>query len=267
MSERGIMARIPRQIVDKNGKLTTVHINPDKDNPISPRSFPAPIAAMHENEKWGKYTMWQIAPESKTGYGCPECGVFFSEEERIHHESRENNGECYSCGTFFMNTDSDVAVLPSAIKFFDKDTVRQEKWYHATASNDWHERVKEGREDGNDNDTPAIVHLGTLDAALARAKWMTEFEMPSEKLTWTIHEVVLDPDLPIADEVISDDDFEPRNVAAARINPRYEAEGATRYVNRYEEVGSISLAINAAKLTVIDSFGITKDYQPERDDD
>jgi hypothetical protein len=249
------MSLIPRQIVDKNGKMTTVHINPDKNNPISERSFPAPIIAMREEVRVGEDTKWQVAPEGKTAYGCYHCGTFYTAEERIEHEKPENHGDCFVCGEYFMNTDAEVAVLPSSIQYFDKDTVRSSLWYHATATSDWHNNVNTG-----EDETTAIVHLGTLESAIARAKWINEFEEPGEEHEWTIHVVSLEPNIPIADEVIADDDFEPLNVAKARTNPRYEADGATRYVNRYEETGSISLAINAEKIKVIGALSIDDNY-------
>jgi predicted RNA-binding Zn-ribbon protein involved in translation (DUF1610 family) len=245
------MALIPKQIVDKNGKLTTVHVSDAiKTKETRHKNGTVSISVIPREETIGG---WEIAPEGHTGYGCPFCGTFYTEEQRdAHQDSR--SGECIECGNKFESGDALIGVTQEALPFFDDQNVRDSDWYHATVIDDWHGEVIRGIGDGSDEGESAMVHLGTLQAALDRMKFVNDFQNSGQVLHWRVHKIRLEPNIPIHSVVIDDDHAEPKTVYQADDRDDYDGDGATRYVNRYESEGTISLTVNPNALDVIETF-------------
>jgi len=252
------MTTVPRQIIDKNGKRTTVYVSDEVQRKTIRHKNGTVSSAAVERELI--VDGWEVAPEGVTGYGCPFCGVFYTEEQRDAQQASKSM-KCFECKEAFTPENANIGVTPDGLRFFDDNVVREEAWYHATVIDDWHNRVITGiNEDGRkDPSLSAMVHLGTLQAALDRIKFVSEFQTEGKDQEWVIHKIQLDPKIPIHATVIEDDNAEPNLVYLAQEDDWYEGGGATRYVNRYENEGSVSLTVNPNKLTVVESFSRGKD--------
>jgi hypothetical protein len=137
-----------------------------------------------------------------------------------------------SCeGYLFGLEDADIAVLPGSAKFFDTDAVRPATWYHATYMENWMGTVLT-----NDHCYLPILHIGTRQSALDRAKHQGYSYLYSIKVDEdaTINPTVVDDATDGWDEYAEDYQY-----------------GITRYVNRWESPGSISLLANPLAITVI----------------
>lgn len=163
---------------------------------------------------------------------CPYCkmGVTRAQKQKLLEQ-----GSIYcmnlSCdGYLFGLEDADIAVLPGSAKFFDANAVRSASWYHATYMEDWMGAVFSNAVE----DFP-ILHIGTRNAALDRAKhqgYSYLYRIKVDEDT-TIHPQVVD------DATTSWDDL--------AVNYPH---GITRYVNRWESPGSISLLAHPLAITV-----------------
>jgi predicted RNA-binding Zn-ribbon protein involved in translation (DUF1610 family) len=256
------MSLIPKQVIDKNGKHTTVYVKSGMNIEEHVRGDGTITQMLEIREEI--IGGWEIAPEGYTGYGCPFCGTFYTAAQRDFQQSN-NYQPCYECGEDFDCESSLIGVTQEAVKFFDDDTVRETEWYHATIRENWHEGAVQGRNvnDEFDERFSTIVHLGTLEAAMTRIQFFSLHNSKSGLPTnfqWIIHKVKLDSDVPIHAAVMDDDVIdEPKFVFQAQRSQNYESNGATRYVNRFESEGSISLAVNANKMTVTDTYKMNPD--------
>jgi predicted Zn-ribbon and HTH transcriptional regulator len=223
-----------------------------------------------------KYT---IAPEGKSGTFCKECGYHLTEEESSDATlsfNRGNESACPNCDhrvpTYNGTADSGMAgyglsLLPESVKYADENYVRQTKWYHATIRENWHEGVLANEEEKwkvsrirKGQDDAMLVHLGTLDAAKRRMADINEQNsFRKGKQEWFIHEVTLDADCEVSTTITPDEDSKAPEYAyqcVERNDDVYSAKGATRYVNMYENPGSISLLANPKAFKVTKTINV-----------
>jgi Zn ribbon nucleic-acid-binding protein len=242
---------IPRSIIDRNGKMTTVHVNPDgKANTESRSLISAPPAIIHQpaygtplptvmvgNEQW------DLAPEGVSGASCPECGTFV-DKETAREGTFADGIECAKCGLTLTLLNMELAIEYDSRKFISKEETLNAVWYHATIKEDWHNGLLGA-------DKEAMVHLGTMEAALTRLEHLEgSVHMDTQ---FTIMAVRFKPGTTVADDLIGDgNDFQPRTKEEALDHQAYDAEGITRYVNQYEAVGSISLSTTAKTFDVVE---------------
>lgn len=256
MTKNGL---IPRPIVDKNGKHTITYVKPGLNT--AEYGFNGNMQTFIE-EREPVVDGWDIAGEGETGYGCPFCGVFYTVEQR-NWQQHDNYQPCYECGETFDSETANIGVTQESLKFFDDDVVRETEWYHATIKGNWLDGAKRGKNpkpEQEDERYSVLVHLGSLEAAMDRIFFVNEEVGGKDStLEWTIHKVKLNPDIPIHAAVIDDDSFEPENIYQASKNPDYNSEGVTRYVNRFEHEGAISLAVNPNRITVTETFTMKSD--------
>jgi len=284
MSQSNLVAT---QIVDKNGKLTTVHVNPDKGGAVvfERPAFSAPPSQssvsgsadiklpkpplrgtradfedklQHTNFQFpGWDEGWSLAPEGFSGAYCHKCKSFYTDEE-INGATAEQQLACSTCGF-----KQEQGVLPSGIRasslrHLNKSAVRADTWYHITVKSDWYEDINE---DEDPNQQP-FVHIGTKEAALARMKALisetTDAGLPVPQ--FYCYELKIAERAPISDYLLPDDNdlapSSPSEMNAVYTTDGYEAYGITRYVNEVESHGSISLNCHPTALEVTDFYAM-----------
>lgn len=141
-------------------------------------------------------------------------------------------------------------------RFLDKEEVRKATWFHSTNKEDWLEELEDY---GTIHDEETSVdyfqaHVGTEAAAFDRA--ITNYAPHSNwGSDFYIYEVALDEQVTIADEIPQDEN-----------NDRALALGSdvTRYINRWEDMASISLAVRSDKLKVVNKRLVTKEEAHEQ---
>jgi hypothetical protein len=302
----------PQVITDKNGKTTTVYVSADKpSNSTSRRSTslttppkmsqhyepevviknPATQAHAnqivnpetgslewdgvyldHENYTSGAFT-FDLAPPGYSGAFCQHCGSFFTDDEV--DAAVGYRAHCSVCGDTTMTMRVESAVRDTDLKFFDKNVVRETKWYHLTTRPDWSNDIHEYSADGE----KPLVHIGSLEAAEKRMKDLivsskkkpVHERLPRQELSpadFYCYEIVIKPAAAIADDVINDDDDLAPTTANEVVRNQslwsrdgghttddYEVFGVTRYVNEFESQGSVSLLAHPV------SFDVTKRFQ------
>lgn len=99
-----------------------------------------------------------------------------------------------------------------------------------------------------------LVHVGTRGAALSRGRDNRDDTRKTYYDTWYLYEVMLRPDTQVIPTVV----FDLGEDAPALVSDLEESEeywggsrGVLRYVNQYENPGSISLIVDPRRLKVI----------------
>jgi len=192
---------------------------------------------------------WSVAPEGYTGRSCPSCSSYFTsvEIDAMYAAIGSYTGaiKCLHCGAKSTSETANIGVKQDSVALFDEDVARDTIWYHATLMDSWHKKILSASR-------VSLVHLGTKDAALDRAKHISEYMNGTG--TWTVYSVKIDKDALIAPLVLDDED---EDAPSTEENSRsfrargYEVRGVTRYVNRFEAEGSISLLANPRSFCVI----------------
>jgi len=133
-------------------------------------------------------------------------------------------------------------------KFLEsKDEVLKATWYHATDKADWLQEIDTDR--GHFE-----VHMGTEAAAFDRA--LTEYAShQSWGKDFILYEVELDPSATVADEVAKDENHSVL---------RGKKDDVIRYINLWEDMASVSLAVNHEKVRIKSSRPVTKDEAHRR---
>ena len=193
--------------------------------------------------------IWDIAPIGFTGRSCPACKSFFTaaELEDMCTSAGKATGviNCLYCGTKSTPRTAGLSIRQDSTHLLDETAVVNEFWYHATLMDNWHNKLLR-------MDSMPLVHLGTFDAALARAKDLSSY-IPDNPL-WNVYQVKISTDAAISPVIIDDDDTEAPSTEQKNKKFRsmgYQLNGVTRYVNRFESEGSISLIANPRVFYVV----------------
>jgi hypothetical protein len=203
-----------------------------------------------------------LTPTKKrsTGIVCPNADCGWEMPQAVWANQRVHSGLglfCLNCGegsyedyvrggygrqqgSFWLES-AGLRVAAEAKKLLNKRIVKKQTWYHATFMEDWATAIISA-----ENAAGLVVHLGTKDAAQERAADML---MEDE---YYLYEVTLDSDVVVSDSIMSDDNRWPDLMSDVHgdAHPEFQGADAVRYVNRYEAPGSISLAVNANRITV-----------------
>jgi hypothetical protein len=150
---------------------------------------------------------------------------------------------CPVCENKIITYDLPVKLLERDRVFADATVLPQRNWYHATLRADWHE------------DAAAAfvpVHIGSYNSALMRSRDLRDLDGwgHPEDTVWTIYELTLKPEATYMEHVFEDsdsvwpDNFEDFILAT-------NGRSVVRYLNNYEDPGSISLLADASVLQVV----------------
>jgi len=179
---------------------------------------------------------------------CPLCQTFYRDSDA---NSASVGMECPGCGKYNEPHTLIVGVLPEDVELLTSDdAVRQRTWYHVSTREDWMGEIDKA-------EVTPVVHLGSKKAAYERTNQL-EFK------NLRIYEVKLNDDIPISPVIeIDDTDRQPITVDQLEPHPNM-VDGANRYINSFEDCGSVSLMVNPTMFTVIDSKSIRYDLATMR---
>lgn len=131
-----------------------------------------------------------------------------------------------------------MAVNSSSKKFYQQEEVYKANWHHTTFRKNWLEAMQDLLI------TPAL-HVGTYEAAMAR----TEIVPASYRYVVRVRrDAIIDP------EVQPDFNHWPDS-------GRHLRYAVTRYVNRYESPGSISLLVLPRALELVTCYQLKGAYE------
>lgn len=182
---------------------------------------------------------WEISPEGSTGANC-KCGAYLTrtQTEQLSWQSIK----CTVCQARINNFSelNAPSISHESRVFLDDEEVRKASWFHITTDPEWASNVSENA------DLP-VIHVGSENAAQDRLT-MIQDDLSYDAKAY-MYEVRLKPELGIIPEVHGDgNDFQPK---LARERDEYERGKVTRYVNSWEDAGSISLLIEGNMFSVV----------------
>lgn len=198
----------------------------------------------------------RIACLGESALYCPLCDNHLPE----HYDDAlllRGIAACPSCDTVQTLEEYRVAVRAADAHLLDIDTARSAIWYHATTSPTWHQDMLNSADTECGDGTLAIAHLGTLKAAMERAYQVTNFES-NNSAQWWIYQVVLTDEAEMAEQIKGDEN-EDAPCTVGECETAGYSPSITRYINRYESVGSISLIANPAHIKVIATAVMKRD--------
>lgn len=194
---------------------------------------------------------WSIAPEGMSAIFCDDCGTYATMEQNATFDSGCTDN-CRSCGAFISYTISGLSVRADNAHFLDVAEVRKASWFHATLRSDWMGDLAQTNAQvqsaGVTKDDQFMAHVGTLDAALARLIDAMKFK--DADTVGYVYELRIKDSADIHD-LIYDDENETAPQWAHECTSKGYSKDVTRYVNRYESIGSISLLINSDAFEVV----------------
>lgn len=198
---------------------------------------------------------WLVSPEGMGHVGCPQCRTAITarqEEGFLNHSLRLD--PCATCGKVIDNMTGTILVRRDNAMFLDAETARTATWYHATVRENWIDDLMECERRAQPypwyvpGETVPMIHVGTRQAAQDRAERLMERDQPNRMYMYTVR---LRTDAPMSQYVVDDLPSAPDYAGYCDGKPEYSKMGATRYVNRYESLGSISLLVNTTALEVV----------------
>jgi len=177
---------------------------------------------------------------------CPDCGSPLGGKWAgvcaINMETAEEAGYCFNCHEMFDSMDAppiqENPDSPTYAAIVDENIPKM-IWYHYTDRKNWAEEIL------SDYDRPKFVHLGGEQAAADRGLSYLSGDRQGYMYAVEVTDIDgLDPN------IFDDDgsDFVPRDDSQI-----------VRYRNRYEDTGSISLAVNPSKVRIIGRATVLKE--------
>lgn len=198
-------------------------------------------------------TNLRVVEEGHTGLICPTCDSAMTEaawEKQITKAGYRMT--CSACGVStvrwmgqlqnYTPDNAEIGVTAESEKFLDVETARTSTWFHATARENWFEGINS--KDG------LLVHIGMKSTAEARISQLLHRE-GGDYYLW---EIRLKETAQVNSDILDDKNEWPELVGDhfnddyAGYSDDYEA---TRYVNRWETPGALSLLIQAGALEVV----------------
>lgn len=173
---------------------------------------------------------------------CNFCGEHFSKDQEFIAMS-SYNATCRYCLENCEASEMLLTILPGYQKYLKISAVKDEEWYHATWRDDWMGDLEGFHQ--YKNKIP-MVHIGSKESALDRADAAGYDRMYSMRLK---------PGAKISRYVVEDDNLWP--VYLDEIDTTFEKgySNVTRYINRYEVPGSISLLADYSQLEITGVIG------------
>lgn len=164
---------------------------------------------------------------------CNHCLTNFTNPDDLCDLVSNDLVTCSNCDNPTDITRVTVELTPQnpSYKFLDIEEVRKATWYHATDNGEWLQDLEEDFE----------THLGTENAAFDRA--ITNYATHDDyKESFFLYEVKIKPDATISEEIKEDENDESMGD---------DDESIIRYINRWEDSASISLAAPSNQIEII----------------
>jgi hypothetical protein len=190
-----------------------------------------------------KHVMTVQTPGS-SGKRCTKCKTYLSQELADEVAEAVNlNLYCPECGAEIDMLDSRPPVLTDVTReeahlLLDDDAVRETRWFHGTFSDDWAEEVEKAG---------IYIHAGSFRAAEDRL-WYFSGTMQSGPAY--IYELRIKPETAINSNIAFDDNQFPEN-PKTRNKAKITPDTVTRYVNTWENSGSVSLISTVTNFEVV----------------
>ena len=169
-----------------------------------------------------------------SGIVCPGCAEVFP---RSYYMVNRQRSDC-PCGYYLWTSEvihSGINVLSSAAALLDFDIAKSGSWYHSSRNEHWDAAFK------MTDDT--IIHAGTHDTALARANQLVHANLQYQHdAPVHVYELKIRKFAPLARRIMVDE----RTHASHGYMP-----GVQRYVNAYEDPGTISIMGNRWMFKVV----------------
>ena len=181
---------------------------------------------------------WEISPEGSTGANC-KCGAYLTRDQ-----TKELTYTSIKCKICSKRIDSFQDLGPTNIsytskQFLDDSTALNATWYHITTDPEWASTVSESA-------NLPVVHVGTKDAAEDRLTMISD-DLHYDARVY-MYEVKLKEGTQLLSEVQGDgNDYQPKFASDRHITERNQA---ARYVNSWEDAGSISLTLEGNMFIV-----------------
>lgn len=176
---------------------------------------------------------------------CPGCKAHLDQAEES--DLLTSYYMTHTCGKYFGAEDADLTVRPDYQKYMNIRSTRQEIfWYHASDLPDWDTKILR-------YDDPLMVHIGSKHSALDRARYVGAHYL---------YKLQLKKEYKISPTVVDDYNYWPDHLSETKVpGENYDFSkfsDITRYVNRYEIPGSVSLlaradAVAVSSVSVLDS--------------
>lgn len=203
---------------------------------------------------WDDYSSWYPSEGSYTNENTP---VIIVNESPLYSEAKQDfmNVQCV-CGTVRYSHGGlckeclgseieGVRVTGEAFELMMSDVaVKERVWFHATRVEDWDYRLK---------NSGKTVHMGTKESALALMRGRDKYCLDNRE-PFFLYELVLDEDSLISPNTCPDLASDWQRLVSDLTD--LTDSDFIRYVNSYEDAGSVSLIGNPNKMTVINCHKI-----------
>ncbi len=204
-----------------------------------------------------------LCADNEPATRCANCELGYTDKQMDTISRMLNLArpfKCVRCSHTHNNvTDFAVWVRDDSAKFLNTQTVRDTLWYHGTHAANWHEAMVSGGDIFHHSygTGDIMVHIGTEQAARERVyhrKEQLKSRREADYYSWCLFTLRIRPDAPILDELQKDWDFFPEtnNDDSADEWFDFEPEGVTKYLNAFENPGSISLLANINALEIVE---------------
>jgi len=196
---------------------------------------------------------YALGDSSKSNYYCLDCNEQFPKSDDFKTPSWRK--KCQQCGEVSEDGVAGHVLKPGDERFFEKEAVLESEWYHYTAHGaDWEAFLEPG------NPKAKLVHLGSKESALDRKSHTRLARSGSEELR--LYRVRLKPGAVVAENILQDDPFNAKSaplVSEGGVQKGILMGGVTRYLNAYEDPGSMSLMVNPELIEIVDMTELDQD--------
>lgn len=187
----------------------------------------------------------RVAPATKSGFRCPRCDRYMA--RGFGDSGLTIRGfRCPSCSLEAGIEEWEIDIQADNAKYLDDEVAAKSKWYHITEDPEWGEKM--AAFEAGDPTAPA-VHVGTKATSLRHSE-LRQFRSSGKHL----FEIKLREGISFSPHLQEDVDYGWPNTVADFTSkdfphaPTFEeqgfaADGATRYLNRFEGAGTISLLL------------------------
>lgn len=185
--------------------------------------------------------MVPVAP-GLSGLSCT-CGRAFT---RFEASGLHKMPQCPQCGMDIRREELNLEPTSEALSMLDDAEVKRVTWFHITRRRDWHSGVLAA-------ETP--VHVGTKVAALTRAHGLRSGK-PVDSLWW-LQEVEIAKNASFLPGLAEDD---AKGEPILDLDELEEVAGdhdGLRYLNLYEDAGSVSLLVDPAFVRIVSTTAIS----------
>jgi hypothetical protein len=190
-----------------------------------------------------------VAPIDTSPYSCKTCGTYASKaQEAALGKDMHESFTCLGCGRELWLAAMALDLRGSEAKLLSEVAVRNARWYHISPREDWDEGTKVQQ---------VMTHLGSKEAALDRLRQV--MRAPIAPATYYLYEVALKLEAPVLPELVVDQLGswpEQSNETGHGKHWYLQAGGVSRYMNQYEEPGTISLLADPESYEVVNRLEI-----------